>query len=61
MQWAQLQREDHVMNKLNQASDRLAAFKEVQQQQRLAIAAVQKQVRVLSDDIISFCPLPLTN
>ena len=45
MQWAQAQRSDFVMRKIHQDSDRLAAFKEVQQQQRLAIATIQKQVR----------------
>lgn len=44
MQWAQVQRADHVMKKLDQDSDRMAAFKEVQRQQRLAIFAIQKQV-----------------
>jgi pSer/pThr/pTyr-binding forkhead associated (FHA) protein len=44
MQWAQQQRAEHVMNKLNNDDSRIQAYKEVQQQQRMAIAAIQKKV-----------------
>ena len=45
MESAREQRADHVMNKLNMDANRLAAFKEMQLQQRIAIAAIQKQAR----------------
>jgi hypothetical protein len=45
MQWAQEKRAQYVIGKLNNDDNRVAAFKEVQLQQRKAIAAIQKQAR----------------
>jgi hypothetical protein len=44
MQWAKQQRAEQVLNRLNNVDSRIQAFKEVQQQQRMAIAAIQKKV-----------------
>ena len=47
MHWAKEQRAQHLQSKLEIDDSRAAAFKEVQEQQRRAIAAIQKQVNMI--------------